>query len=316
MPDCPPSPPVGRRSLIRTGLAAGAAALLPWAGTRAERRQIARNRTVIVAWGGREGSWVDWDLWNPYAIGSDHQNGLNLIYEPLAYYSAFGGKTYMWLAEGYEFAQDFRRLTIRTRSGIRWSDGVPFSAEDVAFTLNALRDLGRKVRWGIDVQEVVESAEAPDANTVAVEFKIPSPRFFFFLTYKYDIGVYIVPRHVFEGRDWSTFRNFDLDRNWPVSTGPWQVVDSSPQQKVLERRPGWWAAEQKLAPLPAVERNIWLPDAGERQTAQALIGDRLDAGPVMPPAAFPALFRGNPKITTHTGQKPPYGYTDWWPISL
>jgi peptide/nickel transport system substrate-binding protein len=28
------------------------------------------------------------------------------------------------------------------------------------------------------------------------------------------------------------------------------------------------------------------------------------------------MFRGNPKITTHTGQKPPYGYVDWWPISL
>jgi len=28
------------------------------------------------------------------------------------------------------------------------------------------------------------------------------------------------------------------------------------------------------------------------------------------------LFRQNPKIVTHTGQKPPYGYMDWWPISL
>ena len=36
----------------------------------------------------------------------------------------------------------------------------------------------------------------------------------------------------------------------------------------------------------------------------------------MQPATFPTVFRGNPKITTHTGQKPPYGYMDWWPISL
>ena len=46
------------------------------------------------------------------------------------------------------------------------------------------------------------------------------------------------------------------------------------EQKVLDRRPSWWAAERKLAPLPAVERNIWLPDAGERQSVQALIGNQ------------------------------------------
>jgi hypothetical protein len=37
-------------------------------------------------------------------LGSNHQNGANLIYEPLAYYSAFADKTHMWLAERYEFA--------------------------------------------------------------------------------------------------------------------------------------------------------------------------------------------------------------------
>jgi peptide/nickel transport system substrate-binding protein len=315
MAKCPPLRLLGRRALLKTGIAA-AAVFAPWTGSLAQLPQVARDRTLIVSWGGREGSWVDWDQWNPYAIGSDPQNGLNLIYEPLAYYSAFSDKTYMWLAESYEFSPDFKSLTIRTRPGIKWSDGVPFSAEDVAYTLNTLRDLGRKVRWGIDVQKAVERAAAPDDNTVVVEFKLPSPRFFFFMTYKYDIGVYIVPKHVFEGKDWSSFKNFDLAKTWPVSTGPWQVAAASPQQKVLERRPGWWAAERKLAPLPAVERNIWLPDAGEQQSVQALTGNQLDAGPVMQPATFPSLFRGNPKITTHTGHKQPFGYMDWWPISL
>ena len=74
-----------------------------------------------------------------------------MIYEPLAYYSAFADKWYMWLAESYEFTPDFKQLTIKTRSGIKWSDGTPFSAEDVAYTINTLRDLGPKVKWGIDV---------------------------------------------------------------------------------------------------------------------------------------------------------------------
>ena len=142
----------------------------------------------------------------------------------------------MWLAESYEFAPDFKRLTIKTRPGINWSDGMPFSAEDVAYTLNTLRDLGPKVRWGVDVQQAVKKATATDANTVVVDFKIPSPRFFFFMTYKYDIGVYIVPKHIFDGQDWTTFKHFDIAKGWPVTTGPWQVVDASPQQKVFDRR--------------------------------------------------------------------------------
>jgi peptide/nickel transport system substrate-binding protein len=316
MLDDPSARHLHRRDLIRTGVLAGVAAVLPWQEARADLPQVARNRTMVLSWGGREGRWVDWDLWNPYSIGSNHQNGANLVYEPLAYYSAFADKTYMWLAESYEFTPDFKRLTIKTRSGINWSDGQPFSAEDVAYTLNSLRDLGPKVRWGVDVQQAVEKAVASDPNTVVVDFKIPAPRFFFFMTYKYDIGVYIVPKHIFDGQDWTTFKHFDLAKKWPVTTGPWQIVDASPQQKIFDRRAAWWAAERNLAPMPSVERNISLPFAGEQQTAQALITNQLDDGNAIQPATFPTVFRQNPKVITYSGQKPPYGYMDWWPISL
>src|SRR6266702_289117 len=173
-----PSSRPRRREVITSGIAAGVTALLPWQAARADLPPVPRNRTMILVWGGREGRWVDWDLWNPYSIGSNHQNGPNLIYEPLAYYSAFADKTQMWLAESYEFAPDFKRLTIKTHAGIAWSDGAPFGAEDVAYTLNTLRDLGPKVRWGVDVQQAVEKAAATDPDTVVMDFKIPAPRFF------------------------------------------------------------------------------------------------------------------------------------------
>ena len=311
---------VSRRDTMRMALLGSAATLLPatmGAGEAfAQGAAPPRNRTMILVWAGREGRWVDFELWNPYSLGSNHQNGPNMIYEPLAYYSAFADKMYMWLAESYSFSADFRQLTIKTRTGIKWSDGVAFSAEDVAYTLNSLRDLGPKVRWGVDVNQAVAKATATDANTVVVDFKIPSPRFFFFMSYKYDIGVYIVPKHLFEGQDWTTFKHFDLAKGWPVSTGPWQVTAASPQQKVFDRRDSWWAADAKLAPLPQVLRNVWLPFAGEQQAAQALITNQIDAGTGMQPGTFPTVFRGNPKVITHSLQKPPYGYRDWWPLSL
>jgi peptide/nickel transport system substrate-binding protein len=162
----------------------------------------------------------------------------------------------------------------------------------------------------------LEEATVTDPNTVVLKFKIPSPRFFFFASYKYDIGIYMVPKHIFQGQDWTSFTHFDLAKGWPVTTGPWKVTRSSLQQKVFERRDRWWAAEQKLVPMPKVLRNIWLPMVGEQETAQAQITDKSDFGGPLQPATFPTVIRQNPKVTSYTGQKPPWGYVDWWPISL
>jgi len=317
LPGTPVSGP-GRRSLMKASLlasagslAAGQRRLRPGRGTPAQPHHDAG-----VVWLAR-GRWVDYELWNPYSLGSNHQNGPNLIYEPLAYYSAFADKMHMWLAESFSFTPDFKQLTIKTRPGIKWSDGVAFSAEDVAYTLNSLRDLGPKVRWGIDVNQAVAQAKATDANTVVVDFKLPSPRFFFFMTYKYDIGVYIVPKHIFEGQDWTTFKHFDIAKGHPVTTGPWRVTNASPQQKVV--RPAPRAGGRRTRSWRRCRRccaTSGLPFAGEQQMAQAMITNQVDAGTGLQPATFPTVFRQNPKVITHSGQKPPYGYLDWWPISL
>ena len=110
----------GRRTVFKAAAAAAVTALTPIGLATAQPAAPPRNRTMTLVWGGREGRWVDFELWNPYSIGSNHQNGPNIIYEPLAYYSAFADKTYMWLAESYQFTPDFKQLTIKTRPGITW----------------------------------------------------------------------------------------------------------------------------------------------------------------------------------------------------
>ena len=121
---------LSRRDLIKTGAlaAAAAATVLPARPATAQLKPVPRNRTLTLVWiGSREGRWVDYELWNPYAIGSNHQNGPGILYEPLAYYSAFADKEHLWLAESYRYSPDFKELTIKTRSGIKWSDGTPES---------------------------------------------------------------------------------------------------------------------------------------------------------------------------------------------
>jgi len=278
-------------------------------------KPVARNRTMIESFGGADGKFTDYNIWNPYAIGGTHQLGVNLMVEPVAFYSAFADKMHMWLAESFKYSPDFKELVIKTRSGITWSDGKPFSAEDVAYTLSTLKDLGPRVNRGVEVQKFVQEAKATDANTVSVKLKIPAPRFFFNLAYKFDLGTYIVPKHVFDGQDWTKLTHFDMAKGWPVTTGPWQLVFASPDQKLLDRRGQWWAAASGIASMPKMERVIYLPKVGDSQLAQALIANQVDHGFLIVQVIKQAITQ-SPKLTTHTGREAPFGYTDWWPLSL
>jgi peptide/nickel transport system substrate-binding protein len=278
---------------------------------------IPRNRTLVLRSAATEGRFVDHEIWNPYAIGGNHQSGPGIFYEPLAYYSAFADEEILWLASDYEYNDDFTQLTIRVREGIEWSDGEPFTAEDVAFTLNHLNEIGPTVRWGNDVQEVLEQAEAVSDTEVVLDFAFPSPRFFFFMTYKFDIGVYIVPKHIFENVEWDTYTANDIEQGQPITTGPWRLAFHSPEQKIIDRRDSWWAVDQGLVDqMPEMERIIYIPFGGEDQTAQTLITNQIDYTQNMTPATVELIIRENPAIITHSGQEPPYGYVDWWPMGL
>lgn len=312
---------VSRRDVMKAGAAGAAIATSPFLFAQAANAQdvpeVDRNRTLILRWGGREGRHIDYELWSGYPVGANHQNGLGLLYEPLAFYSAFADETIPWLAESWEYNDDSTELRIKLREGITWSDGEAFDAEDVVYTLNTLRDLGPAVRWGVDVEQFVEEATADGTHDVVVTFKVPAPRFMFFMTYKYDIGLYIVPQHLYDGQDWTTFNAFDIEKGWPVTTGPWRVVFSSAEQKVIDRADSWWAVDQGLVEtMPQVERIIYLPFTEETQVAQQLISNQIDCSLDLRPLTMETILVQNPAIITHTFQESPYGYIDWWPTSL
>ena len=280
---------------------------------------VAREDTLTLFHGGSEGRFIDHELWNPYAIGANHQQGPNLIFEPLAFFSAFANEEIMWLAESYSFNDDFTELTINCREGITWSDGQDFDCEDVVYTLNTLKDLKEQVRWGSDIDAAMDNAELIDKYTAKVNLQRPDPRFFFLLTYKFDIGVYIVPEHHYHGRDWTTFGDYDRDKGWPLSTGPWQVTTST-EQKIFDRRDSWWgegvADLGDYAQLPNVKRIIYIPGVPQEQRAQSLIADQVDGAAMTTPSLIAETLEQNEDLITHSGREQPYGYVDWWPVSI
>ena len=175
--------------------------------------------------------------------------------------------------------------------------------DDVVYTLSTLNQLGAKVRWGVDIQQALDSVSATDANTVVVKFKVPAPRFFDLLTYKYDIGVYMVPKHIFAAAgDWANFKFFDLAKGWPVTTVPWKVVAASAEQKVFDLRDSWWAVAAGLTEMPKVQRMIYVPSPIRRPSAGAGRGVST-TGPFIIPERKEAV-NGNPKIIT-LGRKDP-----------
>ena len=287
------------------------------AGQAAGLKQVPRNQTLVTVRGGTQGKFIEDQLWNPFIATANHQLGSQFLCEPLAFYSAYLDKMTMWLAESYQYSPDYKTLTIKTRKEAMWSDGVPFTADDVAYTYNTLNTLGAKAKWGADVQQVLDSAQVIDPQTAQLNFKIPAPRFFEYSAYKYDIGIYMMPKHIFEkqSQDISTFTHFDVSKDWPVTTSPWKVVYAAPDQKVLDLRDKWWGAGI-VAPMPKVQRIVYLPDPGEQNLAQGMISNAFDIVTGIQPTTFPTVFAQNPKVTTWSGQQAPFGYMDWWPHSL
>jgi peptide/nickel transport system substrate-binding protein len=283
-----------------------------------EVADVPRESTLRLMFGGTDGQFTDTGLGNPYATGATHQLGNAALWEPLYYYSAFANEHIPWLATGYEYNDDYTELTIFIRDGVEWSDGTPFTANDVAFTLMMLKENAPLLRNSTEIDAWIEEAVAVDDATVRITFFDPRPRFMFtHLSFKFDTGVYIVPQHIYQDvEDVQGFEFYDPEQGWPLCTGPYQIVAWTPSQKFIDRRDDWWGAKTGFAELPAVERILMLPSSGEERAAQLAINNEMDATLGFRATTIPQVVNGNPDIITHSGRELPYGYIDWWPTSL
>ncbi len=116
-------------------------------------------------------------IFNPFSGGYNHQVGNAILYEPCAFYGAHADKTYMWLAESYQYNEDATECTIKFRKGIKWSDGTPFTAQDPAWSMETLKRVEGANRSGTYKAELVK-AEALDDVTLKVTLNQPDWRFF------------------------------------------------------------------------------------------------------------------------------------------
>ncbi len=279
-------------------------------------KEVAREDTVVLGWSVASPIGVT----NPWASpGYTHQEGNNFMWEPLYWFGIFADEEIPWLAESMEYTkEDFTELTIKMNPMAKWSDGVPVTAKDVVFTFEGQMK-NEKLQYSGQFNQFVEKVEAIDDLTVVVTFKIPAPRFMFeVLMLKFDTGIPIVPAHVLEGvDDWNAYAGgFDMPHS-----GPYTIVSWDNAQKILDLREDWWAVEAGLIEMPDVKRIVMVNLGGQigqnmDTVAQRIVNNEMDSALDMRSDLIKNILAQNPKVTTHTGNNPPYGYLDWWPNSL
>ncbi len=116
-------------------------------------------------------------------------------------------------------APDGRSVTWTLRSDITWSDGTPFTSEDVVFTYEFITDetVGAATA---QYYEAVESVEAIDPHTVKITFKDVTAAWQ--IPFTGQTGV-ILPKHIFESAADAELRQAPVNLQ-PVGTGPYKVT--------------------------------------------------------------------------------------------
>ena len=165
---------------------------------------------------------------NPYN-GAVNGEAFGVIFEPLVYDNLLTDKKTAWLASAYSWSTDGKTLTFTIRPGVTWSDGQPFSADDVVYTFNLL-----KQNSALDLQSdwsVLSSVVKQGTDQVVMTFQSSAVPYF----YQVAAQTAIVPQHI-----WSAMKDPSSVVDKPVGTGPFTMNQCTPQNIEYTRNPSYW----------------------------------------------------------------------------
>ncbi|HEX8726737.1 MAG TPA: peptide ABC transporter substrate-binding protein [Gemmatimonadaceae bacterium] len=190
-----------------------------------------------------------------------------------------------YAARSWEWSGDHRELRFHLVTALRWDDGRPTTARDVAFTILAARDPATGYPRAGDLAGV-DTAVAVDDSTAVVRFVRPPPAFPLVFC-----ELPILPEHLLRAVPRSAMRRAAFN-DAPVGNGPFRFVERVPNQRwVFARNDDFPAA---LGGPPAL-RGLVIAVVDEATTKFAgLASGELDVAGVSPSMA--ALVRRDPTL--------------------
>lgn len=190
-------------------------------GTEGQERGAGDQLTIM--------QWQAPTSLSPHLVtGSKDFQAAMLVIEPLIHYSSESVMvpnliTEIPSIENGMLAEDLSSVTLHLLPGVTWSDGEPFTADDVAFTAEWVKDpANNSVNQG--VYAAIESTEVVDDLTIKVNFGGTNP--FWFDPFAGIVTGSVYPRHVIESIGHEEFMSA------PIGTGPYKVDSFSANDSV------------------------------------------------------------------------------------
>jgi peptide/nickel transport system substrate-binding protein len=226
--------------------------------------------TLKVGW------TTDPDNLNPF-VGIE-QSSYELFHVSYDFLNNYGDQyleTAPGLAESWSSSADGLMWTFKIRQGVKWSDGEPLTAHDIAFSFNYQKKLDLSAF--LSALDGVEAVTAPDDATVVITCSHPKADIL-------SMWVPIVPEHI-----WSKFKTADQAKaylNSPpiVGSGPFQVVEWQKGKFIrCVANKGYWGG------TPKVDEVIFQVYKNQDTLAQDLKLGAIDLAINIPPAQVKAL---------------------------
>lgn len=258
------------------------------------KKENRKNERGLIIYQEAKSSWIR--NFNPLLpAGSSRWPTSSGIYEPMFIYNSVSGEYIPWLGVEYTWLKGNTALLIETRNAVQWSDGVPFTAKDVAYTFNL-----KKLHKGLDARDswsYLKRVSAPSDSTVLFEFnRVYVPGFD-------DLaGQSIIPEHIWsELDDPVKFANPN-----PIGTGPFtEIIRFENQIWELGKNPNYWQQGK-----PKINKLTFPTFPGNEQVTLALISGNLDWSGAFIPAIERVYVQKDPEH--HKYWFPQTGHTTYF----
>lgn len=206
----------------------------------AQDMAIPRGGTVVVSEGQQSAFQA---VFNPYNPNPTRWTRMSM-FEPLIVWNPVTGEPWYALATAYSYSDDLMSLNFTLRQGVLWSDGEPFTADDVVFTWNLIKD-NPALDWHGLLGFVSDVTKSDDGTSVTFHLNRP-----YSLAHIIAARFWPLPEHQWKDvSDPVTFAN-----EHPVATGPLTEVTAVNEQ-VLEicRNPNYWGKDAAGNQLPYID---------------------------------------------------------------